>query len=98
MGPLIRTRDVLKNVPVAPSTDDQGILRIEITDEYVRAGKSLWKTRDDFTTRDDECAADVPWMTPSAGCEAFLGANDKARIQWQHESDTAAFEQSIVQP
>lgn len=112
-----------KNVPVAPSTDDQGILRIDITDEYVRVveehgldygalkklartslehafieGKSLWKTRDDFTTRVDECATDVPGMTPSAGCEAFLGANDKARIQWQHESDTAAFEQSIVQP
>ncbi|XYI03005.1 adenosine deaminase family protein [Sorangium sp. So ce1128] len=112
-----------KNVPVALSTDDQGILRIDITHEYVRAveeqgltypqikkiartslehaflaGESLWKTRDDFSAFVDECASDSPGKTPSAGCDAFLRANDKARIQWRHESATSAFEESIVNP
>ncbi|XXY49388.1 hypothetical protein WME91_56215 [Sorangium sp. So ce269] len=112
-----------KNVPVALSTDDQGILRIDITHEYVRAveeqgltypqikkiartslehaflaGKSLWKTRDDFSALVDECASDSPGKTPSSACDAFLQANDKARIQWRHESATSAFEESIVSP
>ncbi|KYF85734.1 adenosine deaminase [Sorangium cellulosum] len=112
-----------KNVPVALSTDDQGILRIDITHEYVRAveeqgltypqlkkiartslehaflaGESLWKTRDDFSALVDECASDSPGETPSAGCDAFLRANDKARIQWRHESATSAFEEATVSP
>jgi adenosine deaminase len=112
-----------KGVPVAPATDDQGILRTDITDEYVRVveehnlgyialkklartslehafveGNSLWKTRDDFTAFVDECAADVPGTMPSAGCDAFLQANAKARIQWRHENDIAAFEKAILMP
>jgi hypothetical protein len=104
-------------------SNDQGILRIDITHEYVRAveeqgltypqikkiartslehaflaGKSLWKTRDDFSALVDECASDSPGETPSSACDAFLQGNDKARIQWRHESATSAFEASIVSP
>ncbi|HRI64008.1 MAG TPA: hypothetical protein PK156_07210 [Polyangium sp.] len=111
------------NVPVGLSTDDEGILRIEILDEYVRAvqehdlgylplkkmvrntlehsflgGSSLWKTRDDYTAYVTECAADVPGNTPSAACDTFLMNNAKARIQWRHEVDVAAFEKAIVMP
>jgi adenosine deaminase len=111
------------NVPVGLSTDDLGILRIEITDEYVRAvqehdlgyvaikkmarttlehafmeGKSLWKTRDDFTAHVDECASDMAGQTPSAACDAFLTANPKARLQWRHEVDIAAFEKATAAP
>ncbi|WP_438023886.1 adenosine deaminase family protein [Sorangium sp. So ce233] len=110
-----------KGVPVALSTDDQGILRIDITHEYARAveehgltypelkklartslehaflaGASLWKTRDDFSALVDACASDSPGATPSAACEAFLQASDKARIQWRHEGATMAFEASVV--
>ena len=111
------------NVPVGLSTDDQGILRIEITDEYVRAvqehnlgyvdlkkiarttlehsflgGLSLWKAKDDFTIVVDDCKSDLPGTTLSATCDAFLMKNDRARIQWRHETDVAAFEKSIVVP
>jgi adenosine deaminase len=110
-----------KGVPVALATDDQGILRIDITHEYVRAfeeqgvdysvlkkiartslehsflaGKSLWKNLDDYTAFTDECAADTPGKAPSAGCDAFLKVNDKARIQWKHEGDVAAFEEAAL--
>lgn len=112
-----------KGVPVAPATDDEGILRIDITDEYVRAfeehkldypalkklsrtslehafveGMSLWAKGDDFTAMVLECASDVPGMPPSSGCDTYLNANKKAQIQWQHEVNLAAFEQSIAKP
>jgi len=108
-------------VPVAPATDDQGILRIDITREYVRvveehgadyltlkrlartslehsflSGASLWKVRDDFTAKVDACANDTPGTAPSSACSAFLEANDKARVQWRHETDVAAFEQTTA--
>lgn len=111
------------NVPVGLSTDDQGILRIEITDEYVRAvkehnlnyvdlkglaratlehaflgGASLWKVRDDFTAYADECASDTPGSMPSAACDTFLMKNAKARTQWRHEVDVAAFEKAAASP
>lgn len=114
---------IMKGVPVAPSTDDQGILRIDISNEYVRAfeehkmdypglkklartslehafveGMGLWAKPDDFSAMVAECASDVPGMAPSAGCDAYLKANKKAQIQWQHEVDVAAFEQSIAKP
>jgi adenosine deaminase len=114
---------IAANVPVGLSTDDQGILRIEISDEYVRAvqehdlgyvelkkmaratlehsflgGLSLWKSLDNYTVYVDECAADKPGNMPSAACDAFLMKNDKARVQWRHEADVAAFEAAAVAP
>lgn len=110
-------------VPVAIATDDEGILRIDPTHEYVRAveeqgltypeikkitrmslehafvaGNSLWKTADDFTERATECAADKPEGAPSAGCESFLKANDKARLQWKQEANLAKFEAAVAKP
>ena len=110
-------------VPVAIATDDEGILRIDATHEFVRAveehgltypqikkitrmslehafagGNSLWKTADDFTERATECAADKPEAAPSAGCTAFLKANDKARLQWKHEQKLVQFETAVAKP
>jgi hypothetical protein len=104
-------------VPVALSTDDEGVSRSDMTHEYLRAvsdqhltyadltrmarlslehsflpGASLWRTTSPFAmTR--ECAGDrVDAAAPSAGCTAFLETSEKARLEWELERRTAAFE------
>ncbi len=104
-------------VPIALSTDDEGVSRIDLTHEYQRAvatyrldyltlkrlsrngltyaflpGRSLWEEPAEARPV-DECAADpIGAAEPSAGCNAFLDANEKARLQWALESDFIEFE------
>ena len=55
-------------------------------------GSSLWRDGREFTMSSD-CAADVPGRkTPSAACEKFLQASDKARLQWKLEEQFREFE------
>ncbi len=109
------------HVPVALSTDDEGVSRIEITHEYARAtldyhltyadlkqlartsmehsflpGRSLWSAADDFTRPAEACGGQVLGSdTPSAGCQAFLDKNEKARAQWELEWRFRKFEAGL---
>jgi adenosine deaminase len=109
------------HVPVALSTDDEGVSRIDLTHEYVRAvgtygltyadlkqlartslehsflaGISLWRAPDNFTSAVSACAA-IPLGAekPSAGCAAFLAANERAAQQWELERRFRVFEASF---
>jgi adenosine deaminase len=109
------------HVPVTLATDDEGVSRIDLTHEYVRAvetynltysdlkqmvrtgmehtflpGESLWAAPDVFTRPAAPCAKDSPASAkPSAPCQTFLNANEKARNQWQLEQRLRAFESSL---
>lgn len=106
------------HVPVALSTDDQGVSRIELTHEYVRAandyhlsyedlkqlartgmehtflpGESLWSAPDQFVMAAAACKTQVlGGPKPSATCESFLDANEKAAAQWELERRFRKFE------
>ncbi|MEV4170686.1 hypothetical protein [Nonomuraea sp. NPDC049709] len=106
------------SVPVALSTDDQGIEHTDLSHEYARAlrdfdltyadlktlartslehaflpGASLWRAVGEHRPV-AACAGQVPGTDrPGGACAAFLRASDKARVQWQHESDLRRFEQ-----
>jgi adenosine deaminase len=109
-------------VPVAISTDDEGVARSDMTHEYLRAvagygltyaalkrmtrqslehsflpGESLWRdARHEFRAA-SACAADTPGADkPSAGCEQFLAANERAREQWKLEVEFGKFEKMIT--
>jgi adenosine deaminase len=108
-------------VPVAISTDDEGVARSDMTHEYLRAaegyhlaytelkrmtrqslehsflpGQSLWtETKASFRPV-SACASDVLGKAkPSAGCEKFLKANERAREQWKLETALAEFEKKF---
>lgn len=112
-------------VPVALSTDDEGVSRIDLTHEFQRAaetydlsyldlkalarnslnysflpGDGLWNDSRRFTLV-PPCAG-VPLgsrdLQQHKNCADYLDANEKARQQWQLESEFAAFEKSIVGP
>ena len=58
-------------------------------------GASLW-TDSQQTRTVTACASDhVASSTQSAGCNKFLDANEKARMQWKLEADFAAFERKF---
>jgi adenosine deaminase/adenosine deaminase CECR1 len=101
-------------VPTTLGSDDEGISRIDLTHEYVRAtesyrlgyrqlkqisrnsltysflpGPSLWLRPASLETV-AACAGQAP--QPSPACQAFLGASEKARFQWQLERAFDAFE------
>ncbi|WP_242072012.1 adenosine deaminase [Nostoc sp. FACHB-110] len=104
-------------VPMTLASDDEGISRIDLSNEYLLAatryglgyqdlkrlarnsleysfapGNSLWKSPE-FKTMVGACASDTPGKTSiSAECSAFLRQSDRARIQWQLESEFAQFE------
>ena len=103
-------------VPVALATDDEGVSRSDMTQEFLRgaldqelsygqlkkmvrtslehafiSGASLWSDAGNFTPV-KACASDVGGAAPSAGCQAFLSANEKANLQWMLESQLNAFE------
>jgi adenosine deaminase len=105
------------HVPVALSTDDEGVSRIDITHEYVRAaldyhltyadlkqlartgmehnflpGKSLWAGEDKFTSPAAECRSELGSEKPSATCNKFLEANQKAKAQYELERRFRDFE------
>src|SRR5262249_20148638 len=99
-------------VPVTLATDDEGVSRIDFSNEYWRAattyglgyrdlktlarnsltysflpGASLWRPRTPLRAV-DACANDpLGSATPSASCQAFLQANDRAHLQWQLEQE-----------
>jgi len=106
------------HVPVALSTDDEGVSRIDITGEYVRAaldyhlsyadlkqlvrtgmehnflaGESLWARPDEFAFASASCKGEAPGTAkPSAACQKFLEANEKAAAQWELERRFREFE------
>src|ERR1700728_2981812 len=105
-------------VPVALSSDDEGVSRSDMTHEYLRAvesfsltyadlkrmarqslehsflpGASLWADTKLVFRIAPACAGDTAAPEkPSAACEAFLAANERARMQWQLEGEFAKFE------
>jgi adenosine deaminase len=109
------------HVPVALSTDDEGVSRIDLTHEYVKgaeeqdltyldlkrmartslehaffAGESLWAKPDEFTQRKAACAAAItPESKPTATCDAFLKANERAEEEYELERRFAVFEAAI---
>ncbi len=104
-------------VPVALATDDEGVSRSDMTQEYLRgaleqdlsytqlkkmartslehafiSGASLWSDGRNFIPV-KECAADLSTpQTPSATCRSFLNNNEKAKLQWELESQLFSFE------
>ena len=56
-------------------------------------GDSLWAAPD-FGAIAAPCAGDTPGSaTVSGDCASFLAVSDRARVQWQLESESATFEQ-----
>jgi len=58
------------------------------------AGASLWSIYSSLTPS-TECATTatmIPGSTPDATCQAFLDANDRAKLQWELEKRFLAFE------
>jgi len=103
-------------VPVALSTDDEGVSRIDLTNEYLRAVTTWPLTYADLVdlsrtglnysflpgdsiflpttplTRAPACRSDSANAAPqSAACKALLAHSEKARAQWQLETQLAAF-------
>jgi adenosine deaminase len=101
-------------VPIVLATDDQGVSRSDMTNEYLRAvteqhlryhdlkqaardaleyaflpGASLWRNG---TGGAKVLACAGPAAAPA--CQAFLGKNLKAKLQWQLEQDFSAFERT----
>ena len=109
--------DYLKaGVPVTLATDDEGVSRIDLTNEYLRAaetyglgyrdlkqlarnsltysflpGQSLWSAgANPEPIR--VCASESAGREPAPDCQAFLAANQKARMQWELERAFDQFE------
>jgi Adenosine deaminase len=104
-------------VPLALASDDEGIARIDLSNEYLLAtrryglgypalkrlarnsleysfldGQSLWRSPT-FTAIAAVCVNDTPGSkSVSGGCSTFLQGSDRARAQWQLESEFAEFE------
>jgi adenosine deaminase len=72
------------HVPIALSTDDEGVSRIELTDEYTRAAIEFHLSY-----------ADLKQMARTSIEHSFLNANDKAQQEHELESRFAAFELSL---
>jgi len=106
-------------VPVALSTDDEGVARSDMTHEYLRAvseqklgylelkrmarqslehnflpGESLWATTKPAFRTVAACTGSAA-EKPSAGCEKFLQANEKANEQWRLEVEFTKFEKTF---
>jgi adenosine deaminase len=105
-------------VPVALSTDDEGVNRSDMTHEYLRAvesyrlsyadlkrmarqsvehsflpGQSLWTDTKLVFRMAPACVGDAAGAEkPTAGCEQFLAASERARMQWKLEAEFARFE------
>jgi hypothetical protein len=104
-------------VPVALATDDEGVARSDMSNEYLRGaedqkltylelkkmartsvehafvpGTSLWRDGRDFVVV-SQCAKDTPGAKArSVSCHQFLQSSDKARLQWELESEFKQFE------
>jgi len=98
-------------VPVVLSTDDEGVSRIDMTNEYLRAATEHGLRYADLKAmaRDSLEYAFLPGKslrgsanTPVAvcakvgpACRDFLSKNPKAAQQWRLERDFEAFERSF---
>jgi adenosine deaminase len=108
-------------VPVALSTDDEGVSRSDMTHEYLRAvegyqlpyaqlkrmtrqslehsflpGESFWgETKSEFRPVAACASETLGAEKPSASCEKFLAANERAREQWKLEGQFAEFERKF---
>jgi hypothetical protein len=106
-------------VPVALSTDDEGVARSDMTHEYLRAvldqklsyaelkrmarqslehsflpGESLWAAIKPAFRMVTACAVNST-EKPSAGCEKFLAASERAQEQWKLEKEFSKFEKNF---
>jgi adenosine deaminase len=106
-------------VPVALVTDDEGVLRSDLTREFRRAveeqgvdyptlkrmvrnslqhafveGESLWQDTRAFTPVAD-CSTARGGLS-GATCGALVGANLKARLQWELELAFQSFEAGVA--
>jgi len=90
-------------VPVVLSTDDEGVSRIDLTNEYVRAATEHGLRYADLKAmaRDSLEYAFLPGKSlrgavecakPGTACDVFLNKNLKAAMQWRLEKDFEAFE------
>ena len=103
-------------VPVALSTDDEGVSRSDLTHEYLRAvqtydfityaelkrmarlsleysflpGASLWAETKTFQVV-NACIGSTAAKV-SAGCQKFLAGSERAKVQWELETELAEFE------
>ena len=108
---------IAAQVPVALATDDEGVSRSDMTQEFLRGaldqklsypelkkmvrtsleysfipGQSLWSDGRNFIPA-KECASDLGKAQPaSAPCRSLVQGSEKAGLQWQLESQLAAFE------
>ena len=104
-------------VPVALATDDEGVARSDMTQEYLRGaqdqkltylelkkmartslehaflpGASLWRDGKDYVMV-SQCAKDLPGAKArSVACHQFLQSSEKARLEWELESEFKRFE------
>jgi len=94
--------------PWSLSADDEGVFRIDLTHEYVRAALEQHLTYLDLkqSARNGITYSFLPgaslWgpdgqrvaacAAPGQACDAFLKASEKAQAQWRLEQDFAAFE------
>ncbi len=104
-------------VPMTLASDDEGIARIDLSNEYLLAaqrydlgygdlkilarnsleysflgGASLWESPE-YSSMTTPCADDIPGSgTLSQDCISFLAESDRARVQWQLESEFTEFE------
>ena len=101
-------------VPVVLSTDDEGVSRIDMTNEYLRARDRapLALRRSEAVARDSLEYVFLPgaslWVSKGvqvracalagAACDAFLAKSAKATAQWKLEQDFEAFERSAFEP
>ena len=57
-------------------------------------GRSIWSSKGNYTTLVPECSGCNPGSDNlEEKCKAFLGGNNKAKVQWKLEGDLAAFEE-----
>lgn len=109
------------NVPVTLASDDEGVSRSDMTQEYLRAvetyhftyadlkrfarqslehsflpGQSLWSDTKVVFRINSACKGEAPGEgKPTATCEQFLSANERAKEQWKLESEFAKFEKKF---
>jgi adenosine deaminase len=99
-------------VPWTLAADDEGLIRIDLTHEYVRAALEQHLTYLDLkqSARNGIMYSFLPgaslWradgqqvaacVAPGAACDAFLHGSEKAQAQWRLEQDFAKFEAKVL--
>jgi len=78
-----------------PYTELKRMARQSVEHSFL-PGQSLWTDTKTAFRQVAACAADSAGSEkPSAGCEKFLAANERAREQWKLEAAFAAFEKKF---